>query len=288
MSNEKVVLVTGGTGTQGGATVKHLLETKRTRIRVLTRTPDSPKAQRLASLGVELVAGDMDDPASLRKALSGVSAAFSVQQWTDKGGVEAEERRGKAFADAVKAENVPFLVYASAEGVERNSGMAHYESKWAVERHIRDLGLTRIILRPVGFMDVFAVNAAIRAVMLGLFRTTLGNTKRVQMIAATDIGWFAARALEDPERYAGREISLAGDELSVPEFLSAFKQVTGHTQWVAPIPKFVPNRIMPEEYGAMFKWIGKEGFKADIGALRQVHPTMLTFADWLRASNIKS
>lgn len=90
-SSERLVLVSGGTGTQGGATVKQLLEAKRTRIRVLTRSPDSPKAQRLASLGVELVAGDMDDAASLRKALSGVSAAFSVQQWTDKGGVEAED-----------------------------------------------------------------------------------------------------------------------------------------------------------------------------------------------------
>src|ERR1700722_16666198 len=195
-SSERLVLVTGGTGNQGGAAVKHLLATKRTRIRVLTRSPDSPKARRLVSLGVELVAGDMDDAASLRKALSGVSAAFSVQQWTDKGGVEAEERRGKAFADAVKAENVPFLVYSSAEGVERESGLTHYESKWAVERHIRDLGLSRTILRPVGFMDTFAVNAFVRGVMLGLFRIALGNSKRVQMVGATDMGWFAARAME--------------------------------------------------------------------------------------------
>jgi uncharacterized protein YbjT (DUF2867 family) len=287
-SSERLVLVTGGTGTQGGATVKNLLETKRTRIRVLTRSPDSPKAQRLASLGVELMAGDMDDAASLRRALSGVSAAFSVQQWTDKGGVAAEERRGKAFADAVKAENVPHLVYASAEGVERASGLAHYESKWAVERHIRDLGLSRTILRPVGFMDTFAANAFVRGVMLGLFRTALGNSKRVQLVAASDIGWFAARALEDPERYAGREIPLAGDELSVPEFVATYKQVTGRAAWVAPIPKFLPKLALPEEYGAMFTWIGEQGFKADIGALRQEHPTMMTFAAWLRASNIKS
>jgi hypothetical protein len=94
--------------------------------------------------------------------------------------------------------------------------------------------------------------------------------------------------LEDPERYAGREIPLAGDELSVPEFVSTFKQVTGRGQWVVPIPKFVPNRIMPEEYGAMFKWIGEQGFKANIGALRQEHPTMMTFAAWLGASNTRS
>jgi uncharacterized protein YbjT (DUF2867 family) len=286
-SSEKLVLVTGGTGNQGGATVKHLLEGKRTRIRVLTRSPDSPKAQRLASLGVELAVGDMDDDASMRKALSGVSAAFSVQNFSDKGGVEAEERRGKAFADAVKAENVPFLVYSSAEGVERENALAHYHSKWAIEQHIASLGLTRTILRPVGFMDVLAVNGAIRSVMLGLFRTQLGNTKSLQMVAVTDIGWFAARALEDPERYAGRVIPLAGDELTVPQFVAAIKQSTGHGQWVAPIPKFVPNHVMPEEYGNMFKWLREQGFKADIPALRKEHPTMLTFADWLKVPSAK-
>ena len=102
MSNEKVVLVTGGTGSQGGATVTHLLAAKKVRVRVLTRNLESPKAKSLAARGVELVKGDFDDVASLRTALAGVSAAFSVQQWTEKGGTAAEELHGKRFADAVK------------------------------------------------------------------------------------------------------------------------------------------------------------------------------------------
>ena len=117
----------------------------------------NPKAKSLAARGVELVKGDFDDVASLRKALAGVSAAFSVQQWTEKGGTEAEELHGKRFADAVKASGSPHLVYSSAEGAERNSGLAHYESKWAIEQHIRELGLPATILRPVGFMDAFGV-----------------------------------------------------------------------------------------------------------------------------------
>jgi uncharacterized protein YbjT (DUF2867 family) len=128
-TSERLVLVTGGTGNQGGATVKHLLGGKRTRIRVLTRSPDSPKAQRLASLGVELAIGDMDDAASLQKALAGVSAAYSVQNFAVKGGTETEKRRGIAFADAVKAANVPFLVYSSAEGVERENNLEHYRGE---------------------------------------------------------------------------------------------------------------------------------------------------------------
>jgi uncharacterized protein YbjT (DUF2867 family) len=103
----------------------------------------------------------------------------------------------------------------------------------------------------------------------------------------TDIGWFAARALEDPDRYAGRVIPLAGDELTVPQFVAAIKRATGHGQWVAPIPKFVPDHVMPKEYGNMFKWLREQGFKADIPALRKEHPTMLTFADWLKVPSAK-
>src|ERR1700737_954031 len=80
MSNENVVLVTGGTGSQGGATVTHLLAAKKVRVRVLTRNLESPKAKSLAARGVELVKGDFEDGALLRTALAGVSAAFSKIQ----------------------------------------------------------------------------------------------------------------------------------------------------------------------------------------------------------------
>ena len=280
-ATEKVVLITGGTGNQGGATVKRLLEGKRVHVRVLTRSPDSPKAQQLVSQGVDVVAGDLDDADSLRRALSGISAAFSVQSFMDKGGVEAEERRGKAFADAVKAARIPYLVYSSADGVERNSGIPHYESKRGVELHIRELGLPVTILRPVAFMDNFAASPVARGMALGMFRNALGHSKRVQFVAVSDIGWFAARALEDPERFTGREISIAGDKLSVPEIISTYRRVTGRKPWVAPIPPFLPKMIMPKEIVTMFEWMGSEGFRADIPALKAEHPGLLTFFDWL-------
>ncbi|SOE95444.1 Uncharacterized conserved protein YbjT, contains NAD(P)-binding and DUF2867 domains [Burkholderia sp. D7] len=282
MSNENVVLVTGGTGSQGGATVTHLLAAKKVRVRVLTRNLESPKAKSLAARGVEVVKGDFDDEASLRTALAGVSAAFSVQQWTEKGGTAAEELHGKRFADAVKASGSPHLVYSSAEGVERKSGLGHYESKWAIEQHIRDLKLPATILRPVGFMDAFGAPAMQRGMFLGMFRANLGLSHRVQFVATYDIGWFAARALEDPERYAGRVIPLAGDELSVGEIIKTFKTVTGHKPWVAPIPAFLAKKMMPKEFLDMFTWIREKGFKADIAQVRQEYPQLLTFAGWVK------
>ena len=282
MSNENVVLVTGGTGSQGGATVTHLLAAKKIHVRVLTRNLVSTKAKSLAARGVELIKGDFDDEASLRKALAGVSAAFSVQQWTEKGGTAAEELHGKRFADAAKASDCPHLVYSSAEGVERKSGLAHYESKWAIEQHIRDLGLPATILRPVGFMDAFGVPAMQRGMFLGIFRANFGVSLPVQFVATYDIGWFAARVLEDPEHYAGRVIPLAGDELSIGEIIRTFKTVTGRKPWVAPIPAFLAKRAMPKEFLDMFRWIREKGFKADIAEVRQEYPQLLTFAGWVK------
>jgi len=282
MSDQKVVLVTGGTGSQGGATVTHLLAAKKVRVRVLTRNLESPKAKSLAARGVELVKGDFDDEASLMTALEGVSAAFSVQQWTEKGGTAAEELNGKRFADAVKASGSPHLVYSSAEGVERNSGLGHYESKWAIERHVRDLGLPATILRPVGFMDTLGVPAMQRGIFLGIFRANFGVSLPVQFVATYDIGWFAARALEEPERYAGRVIPVAGDELSVGDIIRTFKTVTGNKPWVAPIPTFLARKIMPKEFLDMFTWVREKGFNVDIAQVRQEYPQLLTFAGWVK------
>jgi uncharacterized protein YbjT (DUF2867 family) len=258
------------------------LAAKKVRVRVLTRNLESPKAKSLAARGVELVKGDFDDVASLRTALAGVSAAYSVQQWTEKGGTAAEELHGKRFADAVKASGSPHLVYSSAEGVERNSGLGHYESKWAIEQHIRNLGLPATILRPVGFMDAFGAAAIPRGMFLGIFRANFGSSLPIQFVATYDIGWFAARALEDPERYAGRVIPLAGDQLSIDDIVQTFKTVTGRKPWVAPIPTFLAKRAMPKEFLDMFRWIREKGFKADIAKVRQEYPQLLTFAGWVK------
>ena len=62
---EKVVLVTGATGRQGGAVIRHM-RPKGWKLRALTRNTNSYAAQELARQGVELVQGDLEDPASPR------------------------------------------------------------------------------------------------------------------------------------------------------------------------------------------------------------------------------
>src|SRR6187549_2143022 len=97
MANDKVVLITGATGKQGGATLRYLAKQGGFKLRAMTRKPDSPAAKAAAALGAELVTADLDDPASVGRALTGAWGAFAVQN-TWEAGVEKEEEQGKQFA----------------------------------------------------------------------------------------------------------------------------------------------------------------------------------------------
>ena len=70
MAESKLVLVTGATGTQGGAVVEALL-TRGHRVRALTRNTASPAANRLREQGVEIAVGDFTDHGALVRAARG-------------------------------------------------------------------------------------------------------------------------------------------------------------------------------------------------------------------------
>src|SRR3954453_17396847 len=97
MANEKTILITGATGKQGGATLRHLAKRGGFKLRALTRKPDSDAAKAIAALGAGGVAGDLDDATSLERALAGVWGVFAVQN-TWEAGVEKEEEQGKRLA----------------------------------------------------------------------------------------------------------------------------------------------------------------------------------------------
>jgi uncharacterized protein YbjT (DUF2867 family) len=232
---------------------------------------------------VELIGGDFDDPAAVRAALKGVSAAFSVQTFEGKGGLEAEERQGKAFAEAVKEAGV-HLVYSSVDGAERQSGVPHFDSKWRIEQHIEKLSLNATILRPVAFMENFAIAPFLRAIFFGRMKAVMGADRVLQLVSIHDIGWFAARALEDPSGFAGRTIAIAGDCLSLREIGQTYKKVTGKVANPAPIPGFMPKLVLPSDLYLMLKWFATAGYTANIDAVRAEHPELLSFESWLKQS----
>src|SRR5688572_17262515 len=85
MADKQVIAVVGATGAQGSGLVRAILADKSGQFsaRALTRNPQSDKARALASAGAEVVAADVDDEASLRRAFDGAYGAFCVTFFWD-------------------------------------------------------------------------------------------------------------------------------------------------------------------------------------------------------------
>ncbi len=278
MEDGRLILVTGATGQQGGAVARKLLE-RGFAVRVLTRDTQKPAAKELAGLGAEVVEGDLDDRASIERALEGVRGVFSVQQFAETG-VEGEVRQGKALADAAKEAGVEHFVYSSVGSAHKETGIPHFDSKWEVEEHARGIGLPCTVLRPVFFMQNWEWMR--EPILGGALPQPLDPEKPLQNVAAEDIGAFAALAFENPDQWIGREVDLAGDEMTMTDIAGAFSRVTGREVSYVQTPWDQFEEQMGEEFAVMYRWFDDVGYEADIGALRSEHPGLTSLEDYLR------
>jgi uncharacterized protein YbjT (DUF2867 family) len=279
---DNIVLVTGATGRQGGAVVRHML-LKGWKLRALTRNPQSHPAQSLARQGVELVQGDLEDAASIALAAAGVYGIYSVQDFWAVG-AKREVQQGKNVADAAKKAGVKHFVYSSVGGAERNTGIPHWESKWEVEKHIRGLGLPATVIRPVTFMETYYIDQVEIGLLKGKLADPIRADKPYQTIATDDIGAFVALAFERPAEFIGKELEIAGSELTNPEAAQVFSRVLGKPVKFQKLPLPLVRLILGKEFYSMFRWFNEAGYKADIPALRRAHPEihLHTLEEWLR------
>jgi uncharacterized protein YbjT (DUF2867 family) len=277
--NGRLVLVTGATGQQGGAVARNLLE-RGFGVRALTRDPEKPEAKVLAERGAEVVRGDLEDRSSLDRALEGVYGVFSVQNFWEAG-YEREIEQGKRLVDAAKAADVEHYVYSSVGSAHRETGIPHFDSKWEVEEHLRGSGVPFTILRPVFFMQNWEMFGKDQ-ILGGTLAQPLDPDKPFQMLAAADIGVFVALAFENPGEWIGREVELAGDEMTMPEVAGTFSRVVGRevSYYQVPWDQFEENA--GEEATVMYRWFNDHGYEADIAALREEHPGLITFEEYLR------
>lgn len=278
MSNaDKVILVTGATGKQGGAVARHLLRGG-WQVRALTRDAGKPAAQALAALGAVVVEGDMDVPATLGPAVGGAYGVYGVQNTWEVG--EAREvAEGKALIHAAKAAGVQHFVYSSVGGAERKTGIPHFESKWEIEQHLQASGLRNTVMRPVFFMDNLLANK--EEILQGTWSFGLPAEVPLQMVAVDDIGAFGAMAFDQPEEWSGRALELAGDKLTGPEACAKLSAALGREVRYNAIP-IAEVAKQNEDYGAMLQWFVDHGYEADIEGLRGRYPGLKDFDGWVR------
>jgi uncharacterized protein YbjT (DUF2867 family) len=275
-SNDRLVLVTGATGSQGGAVARELLA-KGWKVRAMTRKPEGEPANALAKLGAEVVRGDLDDPASVQGALKGAWGAWAVQN-TWEAGVEKEERQGHAFAKAAREAGVQHLVYTSVGSAHRNTGIPHFENKWRVEKTVRSLGFPSFaVLRPVFFMENVTGGWFLQGDKLV---SALQPDTKVQMVAVRDIGRYGAMLFERAEEMNGIALDLAGDELSMTQAASVLSKAMGKTITYQPIP-MAAIRQNSEDFALMLEWFESTGYDANVRQLPKLFGVPTTsFEAW--------
>jgi len=275
--SDKVVLISGATGKQGGA-VARALAGKGFKLRGLTRKPDGSAAQELAALGVEIVQGDLDDAASLKSALAGAWGASGVQN-TWEAGVEREEEQGKRFATLAKEAGVSHYVYTSVGSADEKTGIPHFDNKSRVEDTVRSLSFgSHVILRPVFFMENVVSPWFLQGdkVMAGLKPTT-----KVQMVAVEDIGRIGAAAFVRASELNRREIDLAGDSVDMPTATKSIAAALGKNLEFVSLP-IEAVRQHSADMALMLEWFERTGYSADVPALDKEFGPMLRFEAWVR------
>jgi uncharacterized protein YbjT (DUF2867 family) len=279
-NKNKLILVTGATGHQGSAVLRHLRE-KGYGCRALTRDPAKPQVRSVLGPGIEVVQGDMGDPASLTRALDGAYGAFSVQN-SHEGGVEAEIRQGINMVNAAKRSDVTHFVYSSVGSADQRTGIPHFDSKFRIEEHLRGTGMHYTVVRPVFFMENWLSMRT--TIENGTLALPLNPETRLQMIAVDDIGGVVGTIFEHSGKWQDRAFEIAGDELSMNELAQVFTRITGRHVQYRQIPWDEFEAQAGHEITIMYRWFQDTGYHVDIGAVRQEYPKLTTLDRWLTAN----
>ncbi|AIG77313.1 Hypothetical protein AJAP_22275 [Amycolatopsis japonica] len=280
------VLVTGATGRQGGATARALLAAG-VPVRALVRDPARAKA--VEALGAELVVGDLHDVESVIRAAKGARAVFSVQMpGMNEDGFDfaGEVTQGVNLIEGAKAAGVPQFVHTSVSGAGQHveaDGWA--EGRWAsmeptlgakaaIQDRLREAGFPRwTLLKPGFFMENFLPDMKFlfpRGVDGGLVSVIKPSTS-LSLAAVDDIGAAAAAAIAEPDRFAGVELELASDFLTMTEIAEVLSGALG-TRLTAPnmsVDQAVAAGMPP--MGASHEWLnvigqpGRPEFARDLG-----------------------
>ncbi len=268
--------VLGATGAQGGAVVKALLETGAT-VRGITRRTDSPAARRLAETGVEVMAADLSDEASVARAFSGVTGAYALTTPFEEG-PEAEIAQGRTILAAARSAEVPHLVFSSVADADQHTGIPHFESKAVVEAELAGSGLSYTIVGPSYFYDNML--GGLDDIKAGVFELPLPADAPLQQLSRRDLGRFVAAVLTDPDPVRNTRIDLASDEPSGRQMAAALSETLGR-----PVELVTrdPAEIASPDMRAMFTFLAAGGYTVDIAALHAQYPQIgwQSFTDWI-------
>ena len=275
------IVVTGSTGRQGGAVVRHLLADG-WRVRGVTRSPNSTAAQELAALGADLVRADMADPDAMGEACAGAHGVFSVQNPMISG-EEGELIQGRNVVDAAADAGVSHLVYGSAGPGTPGTGVAAWDDKLEIAQYARSRGVPLTVLRPMAFMELMTDRDLYPSIAAWhLMPRLVGEDRPLPWLAANDLGAIAARAFGEPGSYVGSDLTLAADVRTLSECRTTWRRVTGRSPRRFPMPVWLFERFVGPDLTRMWRWLATHEVEVDLTDTRAHHPDVATVEEFVR------
>lgn len=306
MTQKKIIAVTGATGAQGGGLVRAILADPSSGFaaRAITRKVDSDKARALAAAGAEVVAADLDDPASLERAFAGAHGAFCVTNFWEHFSPQKELAQAGNLARAAKQAGVAHTVWSTLEDSRRfiplsdermptlmgHYKVPHFDAKGEADALFAQAGVPTTCLRTSFYWENFIFfgmgpkKGPDGKLMLAL---PIGRSK-FPGIAVEDIGRCAYGVFQQGGALVGKTVGVAGEHLTGAELASAMARAMGQeVSYVELTPAAFRGFGFPgaEDLGNMFQFnteFAKEFCEQrDIGTSRSLNPKLQSFADWL-------
>lgn len=244
MTERKTILLTGASGYVGGRLLP-LLVAEGWHVRCLARQPDQLVAR--VPAGVEVVAGDVLDAASLGRAMEGVAAAYYlVHSMGATGDFEEQDRRAAdQFAAAAKAAGVQRIIYLGGLGEDEVGLSAHLRSRHEVGERLRGHGVPVLELRASIIIGSGSLSfEMIRALVerLPVMVTPRWVRVKAQPIAIDDVLAYLLAALTVETGGASRMVEIGGpDQLSYGELMQEYARQRGVRRWMIPVPFLTPH-----------------------------------------------
>ncbi|MFI7673157.1 NmrA family NAD(P)-binding protein [Actinophytocola sp. NPDC049390] len=280
--DDRLVVVLGATGRQGGAVARHLLAGGR-RVRAVTRTPGSAAAQALAAAGAEVVRADMADLVGLRSALAGAHGVFSVQNPMTSG-LTGEVTQGTNVGTAAAEAGARHVVYGSAGVGRPGTGVGSWDSKVAVRAHLESLGLPLTVLRPMAYMELMSDRSFYPAVAVWhVMPKLMGGDRPVQWLCLDDFGAAVARVLAEPDRFVGADLALASDVRTIDECGALWREVFGRGPRRVPMPVWLFEKFVGSDLTTMWRWLRTNPTDVDTTVTKALVPEARTVRQWLQA-----
>jgi uncharacterized protein YbjT (DUF2867 family) len=306
MPDRKVIAVLGATGAQGGGLVRAILNDPHGDFgaRALTRDVNGAKARDLARLGAEVVAADIDNPESLKKAFEGAYGAYCVTFFWAHFSPEKEMAEAKAMSQIAKAAGMRHVIWSTLEDTRKwvplsdnrmptlqgKYKVPHFDGKGEANHFFTDAGVPTTFLLTSFYWDNFIhFGMGPKKGPDGKLAVTLPmGDKKLPGIAAEDIGKCAHGIFKKGGEFIGQTVGISGENLTGTQMAAVFTEVLRkEVRYNSVPPEIYRGFGFPgaDDLGNMFQF--KQDFEEYFSGVRNpafarnLNPSLQNFKMWL-------